>query len=277
MNVTNDDFADNFGGIYAHMTEDQWCGSWHGATGSNGGTTYTPGGAGDEGCPTYDYSTYWGNLPQWTASGAISGGTTITATSGTFMQNTSGFNSGVAYTPPNGTQVLGTGIPAGDTISSCASDTSCTLAHAATNTAGPIEINFSASTGCGAYTLTGTTWGNAYYDHCDWWVDNLNVSNDTFSTNATAITAGGYACTQTDGCGYNAIAASTGTGPNWDPYQTSASTTICNISDTHNVFSNNTYTWTGSGGWSFYYCDQGVQVSQATWLADGQDAGSTGL
>jgi hypothetical protein len=269
MNVTGDDFDNNWGGIYAHMTEDQWCGSLFFATGSNGTST-------SETCPTDDYSTYSGDLPIYTTSGAVNG-TTITATSGTFVRSQQGGS--VAYTPPSGDYVYGPGIPAGDKIASCSSDTTCTLSAAATNNAGPIEIDIGPDTGCGAYNLSGTSWGNAYYDHCNWWVDKLNVSDDTFSTNATAITAGGYACTQSNGCGYNAIAASSGKQPGvaFDPYSSQVTSDICNISKTDNVFSNNTYSWTGSGAWSFYYCDQGVQVSQATWLADGQDAGSSGL
>ena len=71
--MTNDDFADNFGGIYAHMTEDQWCGSLGFATGTNGGSNTLFPSYQTETCPTYDYSTYKSDGPIY--SGTNSGTT----------------------------------------------------------------------------------------------------------------------------------------------------------------------------------------------------------
>ena len=134
------------------------------------------------------------------------------------------------------------------------------------------------STGCSPATLAGTSWGNTYYDHCNWWVRNLNVSNDTFSTNTTAITAGG--CTRA----HKRTDAGTDQYRRFQRDQSPRSRfailtrprsrpDICNISKTDNVFANNTYTWTGTGGWGFYYCGQGAQVSQSTWMANGPARG----
>ena len=62
----------------------------------------------------------------------------------------------------------------------------------------------------------------------------------------------------------------------WSPYDGSVAEYIIS-SNAHNVWSNNSYSWTGPGGWSFEAGSTGNVLSQSAWRNPPyhQDTGST--
>jgi Right handed beta helix region len=291
--IEGNDLVNNFGGIDAFMDRNRFCGE-----GADGGfpTTCTlsggySGGA-QRGSPYYVQPTSYNDDATLTP-----GSTTITAGGG-FHSNyqgartepASGWAVG-AYNTGTGEQVRGI-IPAGDTIASCSSNTTCTLMEAAagnlmngSGAGGSIEIEAGPPGGCGMYDLTGSSEGEStgtppepYFDNCDWYVQGLTVSGNYFTMNANTVTG----CAASNGCGYMALYASEGPctyGCFWSPYQgdTVARKIISPASD--NVWDDNTYEWTGKGGWSFEAGATGNTLSPGRWQRApfGQDVRSTGL
>ncbi len=143
--------------------------------------------------------------------------------------------------------------------------------------------------GCGQVDLTGAPPSGSpdYYDNCLWKTQNVTVSNDTFSFDASAIP--GCSSTSASPCGENGIVSQVASGISWSPYQTTAggnavpdaitnclaANTFAGCTPQDNYFKDNTYTYTGSQGWQFYYWHLGNTISPAAWQADGQDAGSS--
>jgi parallel beta-helix repeat protein len=114
-----------------------------------------------------------------------------------------------------------------------------------------------------------------YWDNCIWGTRDVKVHDNTLSMNAATVTG---CTTPANQCGFNrAIAFNAGVPAlvqYWHNYSTLAPKATGGIG---NVFSDNTYTWAGTGGWKFQTGLQGNTVSQAEWLADpyNQDVGST--
>ena len=113
-----------------------------------------------------------------------------------------------------------------------------------------------------------------YWDNCELGSRNVNVSGNTFSIDANVVKG----CTAANECGYQQAEVFNAGVPNlmhfWDSY----SNLIGRASGGLNVvWSNNTYNWSGPGGWRFSVGNQGNQTTQAQWTSPpyNQDSGST--
>ena len=248
-------------------------------------------------------STYYLQTQGFVTDGVTNGTTSVTS-SGGFLQVCNNESSpGPPITPSAGWHVYDSAgkIPANDTISSCASVHTCTLTTPATGSTTGDYIQVSPTGGCGMADLAGTTQGNAYWDNCLFGTFNVTVSSNTFSMASNSVTG----CTSSDYCGEVDLINYASNFPSsvFDIYNGSAySCTVgtntfngyyaCNMmlasSPLNNVFSDNTYSFTGSGGtgsgsWQFRAGpNNGHTISHAVW--DGtssgdlrQDAGSSGL
>ena len=227
------------------------------------------------------------------------GTTPITSRAGSSRSSPRASNPGPSLTPSAGWHVYdSTGeIPANDTISSCVSANSCTLAHPATGNTTGDYIVASEQGGCGYADLIGSTEGTTsgspaanYWDNCLWGTRNVTVSDNTFSMASNSVTG----CTTAAMCGDVSVIDSGSGFPAsiFDIYDGNGQYFENNApnaqSPLNNVFSDNTYTWTGTAGpgaWQFQAVHQnpasypsGGNVSQSTWTSTyHQDAGSTGL
>jgi hypothetical protein len=295
LNITGNYLVNNFGGIAAFQDRNRFCGE--GADGGYGTCTLNGrySGGNTTGSPYYVQPTSYTDKPTIT-----SGSTSLTATGG-FQSNYSGSptkpGSGWmirAYDSATGNPAPGI-FPAGETIASCASNTSCTLTMPADADAGnggtPIEIETGPPGGCGMYDLIGSGPGTKsgsprypYFDNCNWWIQDLTVSGNTFIMNANPAKtwkAGSVTnCTMATGCGYMVVYATIGACTNgclWSPYDADASAEYIISSNAHNLWNNNSYTWTGPGGWSFEAGPTGNVLSQSAWRSRPyhQDADST--
>ena len=250
------------------------------------------------GSPYYVQPTSYTDKPTMTG-----GSTSLTATGG-FQSNYSGSPTKPgpgwiirAYDEATGDPAPGI-FPDGETIASCTSNTSCTLTLPAQGdvTGGrhgamPIEIETGPPGGCGMYDLIGSGPGtqtgsprHPYFDNCNWWVQDLTVSGNTFIMDANPSQtwkAGSVTnCTAATGCGYMVVYATTGTctyGCLWSPYANNVSAEYIISANAHNVWSNNTYSWTGAGDWSFEAGSTSNVLSQSAWRGSpyNQDVGST--
>ncbi len=277
--VENNVLTNNFGGIVAYTDP-----------------TRFSGGPFQCNAPLQDAnSTYYQNWDQEQASDAVVNGTTaVTSATGfeTFFQNgTSGqtstcSNPGPVTTPTVGMYVYGTDIPAGDTVARVTSANSITLTTAATGS-GTVSMTLSTPGGCGLYDLYGSSPGaitgsppEDYFDNCIWASTNLIVSGNQLSMASGSVTG----CTSAALCGViAAISYDAGIDAWWRIYQPYE---VDNIAESgsllDNVWSDNTYTWTGTGGssaWQFEAGSQGrsgnVTFSQWQSSPNSQDAGST--
>ena len=233
----------------------------------------------------------------------VNGSTSLTAAGG-FQSNYSGSPTKPskgwmvrAYNTDNGDLVSGV-LPAGETIASCTSNTSCDLTLAAqadvangTRDGTPIEIEAGPPGGCGMYDLIGSSAGintgtpsNPYFNNCNWWVQDLTVSGNLFVMHANptnnwqpdSVTD----CTAARGCGYMTVYASSGECSNgclWSPYAGDVTADYIISDSAHNIWKNNSYSWSGPGSWSFEAGITGTVLSQSAWRSGpyNQDAGST--
>ena len=298
LNVTGNHLVNNFGGIAAFQDRNRFCGE-----GADGGAdtctlngTYS--GGKTKGTPYYVQPTSYTDKP------ALSEGSASLTAIGGFDTNYDGSRTKPgpgwivrAYNADSGDPVSGL-LPDGETIASCSSNSSCTLAKAATATVSdgklgstPIEIETGPPGGCGMYDLIGSKAGastgspaNPYFDNCNWWNQNLTVSGNTFVMNANptkTFKPGSVTnCTAANGCGYMVLYASSGactTGCFWSPYADEVSTDRIISGQAHNAFSNNTYSWIGPGAWTFEAGVTGNVLSWSDWRDSPhhQDAGST--
>lgn len=114
-----------------------------------------------------------------------------------------------------------------------------------------------------------------YWDHCIWGSRNVIVKDNVFSVDASTVTG----CTTVNLCGYQQLVAFNGGVPALMQYWFSYTSYIARASrGLGNVFSDNTYTWSGGGpgAWQFRGGDVGTGLTRSTWTsADGQDAGSS--
>ncbi len=297
LNIIGNDLINNFGGIAAFQDRNRFCGegpdAGAGACSLNG---RYPGGS-ETGSPYYPQPTSYAD------DAAVSRGSTSVRTAGGFLNNYSGAPATpaagwiiAAYDPASGDAVSGI-FPAGEKIASCVGKTSCTLTMAATadvssGHAGgqPIEIEAGPPSGCGMYDLIGSSAGkdtgspsDPYFDNCNWWVQDLTISHNSFSMNANPTKtwkAGSVTnCLAATGCGYMVIYANSGACVNgcfWSPYADRVVADYITSSASHNVWSNNSYTWSGPGAWSFEAGHTGNVLSQSAWRRSpyDQDNGS---
>jgi Right handed beta helix region len=298
MNITGNYLNNNFGGIVGFADRNRFCGE--GADGGQGTCTINGNYSGGSivGSPYYVQSTSYAD------DATLSSGSQSLTTTGGFLIN---YNSGTsqpangwtvaAYNSSTGDPVPGI-IPSGDTISSCSSNNSCTLTVAATAnvTAGsesgtPIEIEAGAPGGCGMYDLNGSSPGaitgsppEKYFDNCNWFVQDMNVSGNTFRTVAnptlTYIPGEVTNCTPATGCGYMTYYAQLGPAVNgayWSPYAGAASTNYIASATANNKWGSNSYSWIGPGQWTFEAGQAGITLTQSQWQAGpyNQDTSST--
>jgi hypothetical protein len=297
LNVIGNYLVNNFGGIAAFQDRNRFCGE--GADGGSGTCTlngrYT--GGRPKGSPYYVQPT------SYTDKSTLASGSTSLTTADGFQSNYNGAparpgNGWIvrAYDASTGEVVPGI-FPDGETIASCASNTSCTLTTAAKADVSrgsyggkTIEIETGPPGGCGMYNLIGSRAGavtgsprNPYFENCNWWVQDLTVSHNVFMMNAnptTKWTPGSVTnCTAARGCGYMVLYASGGactTGCFWSPYANAVSPDYILSSNARNVWSDNSYSWTGPGGWSFEAGITGHVLSGSAWSGSPyhQDAGS---
>jgi hypothetical protein len=165
--------------------------------------------------------------------------------------------------------------------------TSVTSAHSFTLSDSPGDgsgksLLLSGYGGCGPADYFGGKPGAAsgspkamYWDNCVWGSRNVTVTGNVFSLDASAVKGCEVAANQ---CGYMMTAAFDAGVPKlmqfFDAYQTYIADASGGLG---NVWSDNTYQWSGSGGWQFEAGAQGNLVSLAQWRAAPyhQDAGST--
>jgi hypothetical protein len=179
-------------------------------------------------------------------------------------------------------------------VTSCASAISCTLASTPTGTL-PSDAYVVLSTpgGCGLYDLYGATGPGQtgspaadYWSNCIWGAFNTQVTGNTETLDSSTV----YCPTNNEGCGINGVMYSApGLNTLWEMYEgSSLSDDIQEASGAGslgNVWSGNTYQFSGSGGyggWIFvagdqssYFATSTVSGTQSAWLGFGQDAGST--
>ena len=317
ITISTDDFANNWDGLSLWQSSDRFIGSANGNNASGVGTLGNENGGGSTGTFTGAWNLLTSDIPSttyyvatspttsgcagsgWASDGVVNGTTTVTSTCG-FLTLL-----GTASPPLSGYHVFGTDIPTGDTISSCASAYSCTLVTAATGSATGLTIETDpASGGCGRTDLTGALPSGSpdYFDNCQWKAQNISVTGDTFSFNASQVggcptswpscgaTVTSYTCATSgvDQCAVNGLTSQYASDPSWSPYVTltpyvvadeitdcQGSNTFTGCTSSNNHFTSNTYTHTGSVNWAFWYLTLGNTVSTATWQTDGQDSGST--
>jgi parallel beta-helix repeat protein len=167
------------------------------------------------------------------------------------------------------------------TVASVSSAHSFTLSDTPASETGATLL-LSAYGGCGPADYYGGKPGVAtgdpkamYWDNCVWGSRNITVTGNLFSTDASTVTG----CeTAANLCGYMMAAAFNAGVPKlmgfFDAYQTYIANATGGLG---NAWSDNTYQWSGSGGWQFVAGAQGNVVSRAAWRAAPyhQDAGST--
>ncbi len=253
--VSGNLLTNNWGGIGTFADRNRFCGSPYQGN-----------------CTLDDPSVYYDN-PAVSATDAVENGTT-TVSSADGFRNT---QTGSLTVPKVGALVYGWNVPRNDTIASCSSSHDCTLSEPTTGSGTGIEIDTATAGGCGPVDLAGTRSGNAYFEHCRWNAQNLTVSNNIFSNNASWVTS----CTAANGCGFMFTMANEGscglTCSNWSPFQ--GTVVEAELWRDKNVWRDNSYSWFGPGSWSFMAANQGHRVSPSTWRRSpyNQDAGSTGV
>jgi hypothetical protein len=181
---------------------------------------------------------------------------------------------GMAVFDQNSGKLLGT-------IASVTSANNFTLSAAPGNETGG-SLMISAYGGCGPADYYGGGPGVAtgtpsadYWDNCIWGSRNVKVSGNSFTMNAGSVSG----CNTTNLCGYMLDEAFNAGVPTLMQFFDDYTNVIGKASGgLGNVWSDNTYTWTGTSpaSWQFWDGQQGDTVSLATWQStDGQDAGST--
>ena len=291
MNITGNVLSNNFGGIIAFQDRNRFCGE-----GADGGDdtctvngTYT--GQFDNNQNPVGNTPYSVTQTSYSDNATLTSGSTALTTGSAFTSNYDDMTAKPAagwvveaFNQNSGDPAPGI-LPAGETIASSASATSFTLSKpaSASSSSTAIEIEASPPGGCGMANLSGTSEGNAYFENCNWWTQDLNVSGNSFSMvanpNLTFVPGEVTGVTEANGGGYMTLYASSGAGTNgsfFTPYGGSVSADRITAAVAKNVWANNTYSWSGPGSWTFAAGNQGNVVSQADWLGTyKQDVGST--
>jgi hypothetical protein len=106
-----------------------------------------------------------------------------------------------------------------------------------------------------------------YYDLCRWKTQNVDVDDNLFRFDPTAV---GADCTAARNCGYVGVFSEYGSDPSWSPYHGTAVEYHITF-DQENHFSRNVY----NGPWKFMALADGQAVSWSAWRGHyGQDARS---
>ena len=167
------------------------------------------------------------------------------------------------------------------TVARASSANAFTLSRAPGNRTGATLL-LSSYGGCGPADYYGGGPGHssgqpraAYWDNCLWGARNVTVKGNDFTINARTVTG----CTIAKNmCGFMENAAFNAGQPRlmqfWDSYPNYIAKASGGLG---NVWSDNTYVWSGPGGWKFWAAIQGNEVSRHQWQAAPyrQDAGST--
>jgi parallel beta-helix repeat protein len=281
--VEGNNFANNFGEVMVYTDTDRFPGNIDGDSACS-----VPLGALDQpNSKTY----YLQTKVLLTGADASIAGTRVTTTGGTKTLcdnygngHTSGSIGGTTQAPSTGMAVfnLDTGKFVG-TIAQVTSPHSFALSAQAPSAKGA-RLIVSAYGGCGPadYYRAGLAQQTghpaaAYWNNCIWGSRNVTVAHNHFAMNSASITG----CTAKNMCGYTGLLAFDAGVPPLMGYFHSYPSLVARASGgLGNVWADNTYTWTGSGGlgtWNFWVASQGTQVSRAQWQSApyGQDAGST--
>jgi parallel beta-helix repeat protein len=207
------------------------------------------------------------------------GTTTICASYGSSTDNGSatalqGPSVGMAAYDQNTGAFLGT-------VTSVSSPQSFTLSDSPGDRTGA-SLLLSAYGGCGPADYFGGKPGVAsgspkamYWDNCVWGSRDVTVTGNRFSLDANTVTGCHDSRTM---CGYMMTVAFNAGVPKlmqfFDAYQQYIAQASGGLG---NVWSDNSYQWSGGGGWNFQAGSQGNQVTLAQWRAAPyrQDAGST--
>jgi hypothetical protein len=200
------------------------------------------------------------------------------------MTQGSGGNQNIAAQAPTAGMAV-FDINTGDLVGTVASVTS---ANSFTLTSpGPSEsgasLLLSAYGGCGPADYYNSAHGaksgvpsGYYWDNCIWGSRNVDVSGNTFSMNANAVSG----CSVINNCGYMELMAFNAGVPKVVRYFDSYPELIAKAAGGLGiVWSNNKYSWSGSAGggrWQFMAGLQGINVPQSQWLSSyHQDTGSS--
>ena len=236
-------------------------------------------------------STYYLQTNVLTSTNAHIAGTSVTAAGGLKalcagyggdQTNSNMGNQVQAPSPGMAVFNLSTGAMIG-TIGSVASASSFTLTAKAPSP-GRAQILISAYGGCGPadYYHGGPAARSGkpvsdYWLNCIWGSRNVTVSHNIFSMNTARIRG----CTTKNMCGYMGLLAFNAGVPALMQFFHAYPSLVAHAKGgLGNVWSDNAYTWQGSGGlgsFGFWAANQGTQLTQAQWQAApyGQDAGST--
>jgi hypothetical protein len=272
--------SNNFGGVKVYtdtnrypgnIDNDSACSLPLGVLGQNDGSTY-----------------YKQGKVLVTDGGATISGTTVQVSGGT-LTICAGYGQAVDQGPQTALQAPSAGMAVYDQnsgsflgiVASVVDAHEFTLDRPAENAAG-LSLLLSAYGGCGPADYYG---GNLnvksgqpasdYWDNCIWGSHNTTVKGNVFTMDAASVRGCG---TPANMCGYLETAAFNPGIPKlmqfFFPYETYIAEASGGLA---NVWSNNTYEWTGSAaGWQFMAGAQGVVVSRAAWRREPfmQDAGS---
>ena len=237
-------------------------------------------------------ATYYRSTKElYTAADSTVSGTLVTSAGGTvtICSNYGGAQNGgepanVTQAPSGGMAVfnLNTGRLLG-TVASVISAKAFRLNSPAVNVAGA-SLLLSSYGGCGPADYYGGSLhmksgkpAAYYWDNCIWGARNITVSGNIFSMQSDRV----MGCTRANMCGFMAnIAFNAGVPVLMQFFDSYAQLTADAYSGLGNIWSDNTYFWSGSRGlrqWQFWAGAQGNQVTQDQWTLSpySQDAGST--
>ena len=284
LTITGNVLSNNFGGVFLYTDTDRYpgnidqdssCGQPLSALTQANSATY-----------------YQQNKNVETANDVTISGNAVTSTAGTFAFCSNygdipptdfGDNTSFTQAPSAGMGVwnMDTGAYLGN-VATVTSATAFTLNGSPGNVTGA-RVYVGAYGGCGPADyagggpgVTSGTPAALYWDNCIWGTRNVTVSGNSFTANGDTITG----CTLANLCGLQTDVAFNAGVPLFvqffDAYPSLTAKASGGLGD---VFSRNSYTWTGGGpgSWQFSAGPQGTGVTWAQWLAApyGQDNGST--
>ena len=282
--VSGNVLANNFGGVALAMDTDRYpgnidadssCSQPLGAMAQTNSTTY-----------------YQQNKNVETVNDVTISGSSVTSSAGTHAYCTNygdpppydfGGDEYALQAPSAGMAVwnVDTGAYLGD-VATVTSATAFTLNDSPGDASG-VRVLVGAYGGCGPTDYSGGAPGVAtgtpsayYWDNCIWGSRDTTVSGNDLTMNGDTVTG----CTLDALCGFQTVIVFNAGVPAFVQFFDSYINLAANASGgLGNVFSGNTYTWTGGGpgSWQFSADHQGNTVTQAQWQAAPyrQDAGST--
>ncbi len=220
----------------------------------------------------------------------ISGSSVTSAAGTTSLCDNYGKFGGPSGNPSNALRAPSVGMAVYDlksgaflgTVATVTSATAFSLSRSPGDESGA-SLLLSAYGGCGPADYFGGRLGASsgippdhYWDNCIWGSRNVTISSNAFSLDAGIVTG----CTKAAMCGVMAAVSFNAGVPALMQFFNSYQKYIADASGgLGNVWSGNTYTWTGGGpgGWRFQAGAQGTAVTRTQWQASpyGQDAGSS--